>query len=111
MKSDWKGVSKTERAIFENFVDAFKPRRSFGWCTSDPDNPGARWRFELESIAGATRLRFLVTIGPGPSGITMAIDGMPDKEARILHRRIGEHHANMTRVVEGIKDAAEQEVS
>ena len=61
----------------------------------------------LESIAGATRLRFLVHLGPGPSGITMVIDSMPEKEGRILHRRLGEHHANMQRVVDGIKAAAE----
>ncbi len=89
------------------FVDAYEERRRFGWSTSDPDNPGARWRFDLESIAGATRLRFLVTLGPGPSGITMAIDGMPDKEAKILRRRLGEHNANMQKVVDGIKAAAE----
>jgi hypothetical protein len=32
---------------------------------------------------------------------------MPDKEGRILARRINEHHANMGKVVEGIKAAAE----
>ena len=85
----------------------FEDQRLFGWCTSDRDDPGARWRFELESIAGATRLRFLVHLGPGPSGITMVIDSMPEKEGRILHRRLGEHHANMQRVVDGIKAAAE----
>jgi nitroreductase len=89
------------------FVDAYEEHRVFGWRTADPDNPGARWRFELEPIAGATRLRFLVTLGPGPSGITAAIAHQPDKEARIIHRRISEHYANMTRVVEGIKAATE----
>jgi hypothetical protein len=32
---------------------------------------------------------------------------MPDKEGRILWRRISEHHANMRKVVDGIKAAAE----
>jgi nitroreductase len=89
------------------FVDAYEEHRVFGWRTADPDNPGARWRFELEPIAGATRLRFLVTLGPGPSGITAAIEHQPDKESRIIHRRLNEHHANMTKVVEGIRAAAE----
>jgi nitroreductase len=89
------------------FVDAYEEDRVFGWRTADPDNPGARWRFELEPIAGATRLRFLVTLGPGPSGITAAIEHQPDKESRIIHRRLNEHHANMTKVVEGIRAAAE----
>ncbi len=92
------------------FVHRFVERRQFGWCTSDPDNPGARWCFELASIAGATRLRFSVILGPGPSGITAAIANRPDKEAAILRRRIDEHRANMQRVVDGIKAAVEQAV-
>ena len=46
-------------------------------------------------------------IGPGPSGITDLIEARPDKESRILHRRLGEHHANMTATLAGIKDLAE----
>ena len=93
------------------FVDRCEQPTEFGWVTSDPDNPGARWRFEATSIAGATRLRYSVILGPGPSGITAAIESMPDKEPRILARRIDEHRANMTKVVQGIKAAAEAEAS
>jgi nitroreductase len=82
-------------------------RRAFGWCTSDADDPGARWRFELEPIAGQVRLRFRVILGPGPSGITVAIDAMPDKEPRILARRVDEHRRNMQAVVDGVKELAE----
>ena len=89
------------------FVDRYVEGSEFGWCTSDADNPGARWRFELMSIAGATRLRFVMMMGPGPSGISDAIEAMPDKEPRILFRRMNEHRPNMTRVVEGIKEIVE----
>ncbi len=92
------------------FVDHYDENHQFGWVTSDPDNPGAQWRFEASSIAGATRLRYSVILGPGPSGITAAIESMPDKEPRILARRIDEHRANMTRVIEGIKAAAEADI-
>jgi nitroreductase len=88
------------------FVDRYEPEREFGWVTSDPGNPGARWRFELSSIAGATRLRYRLVLGPGPSGISAAIASMPDKEPRILANRIREHRANMQRVVEAIAAAA-----
>ena len=88
------------------YVHAFDPPRSFGWCTSDPANPGARWRFDLEPHGDGTRLRFTVALGPGPSGTTAAIRSMPDKEGRIIARRIGEVHANMLRTVEGIRDLA-----
>ena len=90
------------------FVDVFEEGRAFGWCTSDPDNPGARWRLELESIAGAVRLRYRLLLGPGPSGISAAIASMPDKEPRILARRVEEHRSNMQAVVDGIKELAEQ---
>lgn len=91
------------------YVDAYEQRRVFGWRTSDEDHPGARWRFELSPVDQATRLRFSLTMGPGPSGLTPAIAARPDKEDRIIARRLGEHHANMTRVVEGIRAAAEAE--
>jgi len=90
------------------FIDRYEENHEFGWVTADPGNPGARWRFELASIAGATRLRYSVVLGPGPSGITAAIAQMPDKEPRILSRRLTEHRANMQRVIDGIKNAAEK---
>lgn len=89
------------------FVDVFEPNRVFGWCTSDPENPGARWRFELEPIAGGTRLRHAMTIGPGPSGLTHAIGSMPDRQQRILHRRIAGLRPSMQRIIEAMKARAE----
>ena len=46
-------------------------------------------------------------LGPGPSGTTAALAANPDKEARVLRRRLGEVRANMQRTVEGIKQLAE----
>ena len=91
----------------ESFVDVFEEGRTFGWATSNPEAPGARWRFHLEPDGEDTILRFDVTIGPGMSGLTMAIASMPDKEERIIHRRIDGLNANMRRTVEGIKAAVE----
>ncbi|MBV9325698.1 MAG: nitroreductase family protein [Chloroflexi bacterium] len=89
------------------FVDAWEEPRAFGWRTSDPNNPGARWRFDLEAGGGGTRLRFSYIIGPGPSGTTRALSNNPGRESRVLRRRIDEVHANMQRTVEGIKQLAE----
>lgn len=89
------------------FVSSYLPERSFGWVTSDPDNPGAQWLFDLERIAGATRLRFSVTLGPGPSGISRAIAQTPEKTGKIIRRRLEEHRSNMEAVIEGIQRAAE----
>ena len=46
-------------------------------------------------------------MGPARSGINAAIDAMPDKESRILHRRLAELHRNMEATLDGIKQLAE----
>jgi nitroreductase len=89
------------------FVDTWVEHRAFGWCTSDPEQPGARWRFELEPSAGRTRLRFSYVIGPGQSGTTRAITMHPGKEARVLRRRLDDVQVNMQRTVDGVKALAE----
>ncbi len=88
-------------------VDVFDDGVAFGWCTNDPQNPASRWRFELERFGRTTRLRFKALFGPGPSGLTMAIENRPDLESRIIDRRMQEHRANMTKVIQGVKAACE----
>lgn len=84
-----------------------EPEQVLGWAVGDPDDPSAIWRFTLSPEADGTRLTQWMQIGPGPSGLTALIESMPDKESRILHRRLGEHQANMTATVSGIRDLAE----
>ena len=91
----------------ESYVDAFVLGRSFGWATVDQANPGSRWRFDLKPDGTSTGLRYSMSMGPGPSGISIAIESMPEKEPRILRRRILEHHVNMVRTIEGIRAIAE----
>ena len=79
----------------------------FAWDVGDVNNPGAQWRFELEELAGATRIRFSMVLGPGPSGLPRVIESMPDMEARIVARRQDEHSASMLRTIEGIRDLVE----
>jgi hypothetical protein len=83
-------------------------QRAFSWIVGDPACPSARWGFELEAETDGTRLRQWASLGPGPSGLTQLIESMPDKEERIIARRLGEHEGNMRRCVEGIKHLAEQ---
>jgi uncharacterized protein YndB with AHSA1/START domain len=87
----------------------FEPERVFAWVVQDPDNPSASWRFELEPSGEGTTLRQRCTLGPGPSGLSYAIEQRPDKEERIIERRQDEHRANMQRVLDGIKALAESE--
>ena len=91
-------------------VTTWEPGVEFAWsagATSEADAPAATWRYTLEKIPGGTRLRHLVTLGPGPSGLTAAIDAMPDREAAIIAGRSDELKANMQATVEGIRDLAE----
>lgn len=91
-----------------SYVEVHDEGRTFAWATVDPANPGSRWRFDVIADGDdSTRLRYSMSMGPGPSGISGAIAAMPDKEPRILTRRIAEHHANMRRTVEGIAALAE----
>jgi hypothetical protein len=86
----------------------YQPERQFGWSVGSPEFPAARWRFILEPQAvGETRLTHWVQLGPGPSGISYVIESVPDKESRILRRRLAEHRANMQATIAGIKDLAE----
>jgi hypothetical protein len=48
-------------------------------------------------------------MGPGPSGLTPLIERMPDKEERIIARRLQEWETNMTATITGIKQLAEGE--
>jgi hypothetical protein len=85
----------------------FEPERIFGWAVGDPDVPAAQWRFTLEPAGSGTRIRQWMQMGPGESGISELIRQMPDKEHRILRRRLAEHQANMTATLAGIKHRAE----
>ncbi|HZQ28179.1 MAG TPA: SRPBCC family protein [Acidimicrobiales bacterium] len=90
-------------------VDVYEPGRSFGWAVGDPDYPSASWCFDIEPEQDGVRLRQWARLGPAPSGLTPAIEAMPDKEERIVARRLDEHRANMQATVEGVKALAEDE--
>ena len=89
-------------------VVALTPERVFAWAVGDPDHSSATWRFELQPEGTGTRLKQWAQFGPGPSGLSAVIERMPDKEERIIERRLAEHRENMTRTIEGIKELAER---
>lgn len=85
----------------------YEPARSFGWSVGDPARPAASWRFTLQPEGGGTRLSQWVRLGPGRSGLSAAIDAMPDKEQKIVFGRLREFEKNMTATLAAIKDRAE----
>ena len=88
-------------------VVAREPERVFGWVVGDPAHPSAEWRFTLEPDGPRTVLRQWMRMGPARSGLSPAIEARPDKEERIVARRLEEHRANMGTTVEGIRRLAE----
>jgi uncharacterized protein YndB with AHSA1/START domain len=88
-------------------IVAYEPERVFAWAVEDPDNPTAVWRFRLEPVDGGTELSQRAQLGPARSGLSRAIDAMPDKEQKIVFVRLREFEAGMTSNLEHIKRLAE----
>jgi uncharacterized protein YndB with AHSA1/START domain len=92
-------------------VECDEPR-CFAWAVGDPGHPSTTWRFSLRpdgtgpGIAG-TVLEQWMQIGPGRSGLSLAIDAMPDKEAKIVFVRLRELEAGLKHNLAAIKDLAE----
>lgn len=90
-------------------VVEYEPPRVFAWAVGDPDCPSAIWRFSLESQADGTLLRQWVQVGPGRSGLSFAIDRMPEKEQKIVFVRLRELETNMNSTLVVIKQLAEEQ--
>jgi len=88
-------------------VVEFEPERVFGWAVGDPVDPGALWRFRLEPKDGGTQLSEWMQMGPARSGLSLAIDRMPDKEQKIVFVRMREFERNITATLEQLKKLAE----
>lgn len=92
-----------------SWVNRWEPLRAFGWAVTDPNDPSATWWFLLDELDGKVRLRHGGRMGPAPSGLSIAIAAMPDKEERIIARRIEEWTRNMQATVDGIKLIAQEQ--
>jgi hypothetical protein len=97
-------------------VTVVDPEREFRYAVGDVDEPMAVWTYRLESGDGeggegqgdgGVTLTQIAQIGPGRSGLSFAIDRMPEKEERIVERRLQEHAASMRANLEHIKALAE----
>jgi Polyketide cyclase / dehydrase and lipid transport len=107
---EWRTVSHVveldaPRAFCWVVVD---PDGRFGTEPPDPAKPLATWRFDLEPEAGGTRLRHSVRVGPGRSGLSLAIDRMPEREEEFVAHRIGELRAGIGATLLGVKSLATQ---
>jgi hypothetical protein len=80
----------------------------FAWAVqSFEEGTMATWRFRLTEKDGGTELSQWVQMGPGRSGLSFAIDRMPEKEEKIVFVRMREFETNMTATLAAIKERAE----
>jgi Polyketide cyclase / dehydrase and lipid transport len=84
-----------------------EPERVLAWAVEDPSNPTAIWRFRLEPKDGGTELSQWMQMGPVRSGLSFAIDRMPDKEQKIVFVRMREFERGMTFTLDQIKKLAQ----
>ncbi|MEZ5228594.1 MAG: SRPBCC family protein [Acidimicrobiales bacterium] len=83
------------------------PGHALEWCVGDPEFPSSVWRFDLAANGDTITLTQTFRMGPAPSGLTPAIEAMPDKEAKIIARRLAEHRTNMEANLEGVRALVE----
>ncbi len=70
-------------------------KRRWVYNVTGPVGISATWGFEVEPASDGVLIRQWARMGPGPSGLTPAITAQPDKEARIVARRLAEWQQNM----------------
>ena len=74
----------------------------------DAEQPTATWRYGLQPDRGGTLLTQWMQLGPARSGLSIAIDQMPDKEQKIVFVRLREFEESMTGGLAAIKALAEE---
>jgi len=101
-QNDILGEWETECEVVE-----VEPGRRWAWNVHGPDGVMATWGFEVDPGREAVTVRQWARMGPGPSGLTPAIESMPEKEGRIISRRMGEWRSNIAANLAGIKEIIE----
>ncbi|WP_158895935.1 SRPBCC family protein [Amycolatopsis anabasis] len=88
-------------------VECDEPR-AFAWAVGDPGHPSSVWRFALRSAGTGTVLEQWAQLGPGRSGLSYAIDRLPDKEQKIVFVRMREFETGIKSNLAAIKKLAER---
>jgi uncharacterized protein YndB with AHSA1/START domain len=88
-------------------IDCARPR-VFAWAVTDVEHPSAIWRFTLRPEGEGTVLTQWMQMGPARSGLSFAIDRMPDKEEKIVARRMREFREGMEANLAAFKELSER---
>jgi ligand-binding SRPBCC domain-containing protein len=89
-------------------IECDEPWR-FAWAVGDPERPSAVWRFTLRPEGTGTVLEQQAQLGPARSGLSRAIEAMPDKEQKIVFGRLREFESGIVVNLAAIKQLAEPE--
>lgn len=108
--SRFRGVNRNEHYgewATECVVTEVEERARWTWDVMHGEEVSTSWGFEVEPARDGVLVRQWVRMGPGPSGLTTSIAAMPDKEARIVARRLQEFQEAMTANLTGIRELLE----
>ncbi len=70
-------------------------QRRWVWNVLGADGAAATWGFEVEPTGDGALIRQWARMGPAASGLSAAIAAQPEKEGRIVARRLAEWQQNM----------------
>ncbi len=82
-------------------------QRRWVWNVVGPRGVSATWAFEVEPASDGVLIRQWARMGPEPSGLSVAIAATPEKEGRIVARRLSEWQDNMRANLEWIRSRTE----
>jgi hypothetical protein len=89
----------------ESVIVELEDGRRWVWNVLGPyGDVMASWGFEIDPVRNGTLVRQWGRLGPGRSGLSLAIDRMPEKEGRIIDNRMAEWQAGIEANLRGIAE-------
>jgi len=88
-------------------VAEVEEQRRWVWNVLGHEEPVASWGFEVEPASDGVLIRQWARMGPGPSGLNIGIAAQPDKEARIVARRLSAWQHGMQANLDWIRSQVE----
>jgi len=88
-------------------VAEVEDQRRWVWNVIGPEGVASTWAYEVEPASDGAIIRQWGRMGPGPSGLTAGIAAQPDKEGRIIARRLEEWKQNMQANLDWIRSQVE----
>lgn len=92
--------------VTTSHVVQWEPDRCWSYEVGSPDSVSQWWYLLDDHGDGTVTVTQRVRLGPGPSGLTAAIDRKPDMEERIIEYRLGYLAESMKGNLETIESRA-----